>query len=74
MTTRLYPAQCLSAFCGRIDCTNCRHKPELDEFKKWVEETGAKVVDPVWCPTVYTTEVKSDGHQVHGGSSPSQPG
>jgi hypothetical protein len=53
-TTRVYPACCRSAYCGRLDCTGCRNKPILDEFKAWVAATGAVKSDPIWCPNVYT--------------------
>ena len=52
-TTKVYPASCTSAFCGRLSCDGCPNKEKLDEFKKWVEETNAKVTDPIWCPLVY---------------------
>ena len=29
-----YPQQCLSVYCGRIDCTGCKHKPKLDSYKR----------------------------------------
>ena len=54
--TRVYPKCCTSAFCGKIDCTGCRNKSILDEFKAWIEKTNAKVEDPVWCPLVYTAQ------------------
>jgi hypothetical protein len=52
--TRVYPVCCTSAHCGKTDCTGCKNLPVLAEFKAWVEKTGAKVTDPVWCPNVYT--------------------
>jgi hypothetical protein len=53
MERRTYPSCCTSAYCGRGECEGCRCKPILDEFRAWVERTGAVVSDPVWCPTVY---------------------
>jgi len=52
--TRIYPGCCRSAVCGRIECSGCDCLPVLLEFKRWVAEHRAVVLDPVWCPTVYT--------------------
>ena len=54
-TTRVYPACCTSAFCGKgpESCPACRNWPVLREFKEWVKKTDAKVTDPIWCPMVY---------------------
>lgn len=51
---RVYPICCTSMYCGSSSCEGCRFKPILDEFKAWMERTGAVVTDPVWCPLVYT--------------------
>lgn len=50
---RVYPSCCTSAFCGRVCCEGCDSKPVLDEFKAWVEATGAVQSDPIWCPSVW---------------------
>lgn len=50
---RVYPTSCTSAFCGRLDCTGCKHLPALEEFKVWRERAKAVQEDPVWCPTVW---------------------
>ena len=42
---RVYPTRCLSAYCGKIDCNGCRHAPALQEFKDWVQRTGATRVN-----------------------------
>jgi len=52
--TRIYPACCTSACCGRIECTGCPRLPILDEFKAWRQATGATQPDPIWCPSVWT--------------------
>ena len=58
---RVYPPSCTSAFCGRTECpADCRHFPRLIAFKRWVKETGAKVEDPIWCPTAYVAEVHDE--------------
>lgn len=57
---RIYPLCCQSAFCGRADCTDCRNKPLLDEFKEWVKKTGAVVRDPIWNPSIYTIPGKEN--------------
>lgn len=38
----MYPTSCLSAYCGRIQCDGCRHRPVLvryyqstGELQKW---------------------------------------
>ena len=49
---RVYPTSCTSAFCGRVDCTGCRHLPDLEAFKRWREERAA--VADTWNTTVYT--------------------
>ena len=52
---RVYPTACTSAYCGRTTCpADCPSLPALHEFKAWVVRTGARVMDPVWCPLVYT--------------------
>lgn len=51
--TRVYPACCTSAFCGRIECTGCESKPILDEFNEWKERTAAVQADRIWSPNVY---------------------
>lgn len=51
--TRLYPLDCTSAYCGRTQCDDCARKPALDDFRAWVERTGATRPDPVWAPRVY---------------------
>lgn len=51
--TRVFPSCCRSAFCGRLECGGCRHKPVLDEFNAWREETAAVVADRIWSPTVF---------------------
>jgi len=28
-----YPTSCLSAYCGKIDCTGCRFLPALNAYK-----------------------------------------
>lgn len=56
MSTRLYPIDCTSAYCGRIDCRpDCRHLPALEAFRAWVEAAGATRPDPVWCPLIWST-------------------
>lgn len=55
-TVRLYPLCCTSAYCGRGDCKGCKNLPTLEEFQKWVKDTGATRTDPIWCPRVYTVE------------------
>jgi len=52
---RVYPICCTSAYCGKgpEECASCKNKPALDEFKAWVERTGAVVADPIWSPLVY---------------------
>lgn len=55
--TRIYPASCTSAYCGRLECPfDCQNLPRLKEFKAWVEQTGAVVLDEVWCPLAYTAQ------------------
>jgi len=52
--TRLYPADCTSAFCGKTECpSTCRFLPKLKEFKAWKERTKATRPDPIWCPSVW---------------------
>ena len=53
MERKMYPTGCLSASCGKIDCTGCEQKPLLDEFKQWVKDHDAKRVDPVWVPNIW---------------------
>lgn len=57
---RIYPSCCTSAFCGRIECAGCPNLPILTEFKAWVAESGAKVADEVWSPTVYDVPRKAN--------------
>lgn len=45
--TRVYPACCTSAFCGRIDCSGCPNLPALESFQLWVRATQAKPSDAV---------------------------
>jgi len=52
-TYKIYPQVCLSATCGKIDCTGCPYKDKLDKFNQWVKEHEAIVTNPIWCPTVY---------------------
>lgn len=54
-STRVYPIDCLSEFCGKgpESCPTCKYWPALKEFKDWVKRTGARPSDPIWCPTVY---------------------
>jgi len=51
--TRIYPAECTSKYCGRIECGGCPHLPTLQKFKEWVAAHDAIVSDETWCPTVY---------------------
>ena len=50
---RHYPKMCLSQFCGDTVCDSCKLKPELDEFKQWVEDNNAVVRDRIWSPNTY---------------------
>ena len=52
---RTYPSCCISAFCGRIECTGCPNKHILEEFNRWVEENNAHCPDPIWSPLVYVS-------------------
>ena len=57
---RVYPACCLSAECGKCgnEChAGCEFWPTLQAFKAWVREHKARVMDAIWCPTVYTSQV-----------------
>lgn len=56
---RVYPQSCLSMYCGKVDCTNCKFRQELEEFKQWVTKNRAVVTDPIWCPTVYESTLES---------------
>ncbi len=61
--TRNYPSCCLSAMCGRTECSGCRSAPVLADFKAWVKNTDATVADSIWSPTIYVakrTERKFD--------------
>ena len=53
---RVYPIACTSMYCGTggAKCRTCPNGPALEEFKAWVQRTGARVTDPIWCPLVYT--------------------
>lgn len=51
--TRVYPACCTSAFCGRIECEGCVHKQTLEDFRAWVKQHNAVQSCPVWSPNVY---------------------
>jgi len=53
---RTYPSCCTSAFCGRSNCEGCPDKPILDEFKAWVERTGAIQPDKIWSPTIWEAQ------------------
>ncbi len=53
MRSRLYPRCCTSAFCGRVECSGCRNRDALREFRAWVKANGAVQVDPIWSPCVY---------------------
>lgn len=55
--TRIYPICCTSAYCGGggEDCKTCPNGPALQEFKDWVQKTGAKCADEIWSPLVYRT-------------------
>jgi len=59
--TRVYPACCTSALCGRLDCRGCPNLPVLEAFQLWVRSTRAKVADPIWCPTVYRATREPEG-------------
>lgn len=56
---RNYPTTCLSAFCGRTECSGCPLEPRLREFKEWRERYNARQIDLVWTPTIY--EATTDG-------------
>ncbi|MBC8551699.1 MAG: hypothetical protein H8D23_18790 [Candidatus Brocadiales bacterium] len=49
-----YPTCCTSAYCGRVECSGCEFKHILDEFKQWRKDTGAKCIDNIWSPLIYT--------------------
>ena len=51
---RVYPLDCTSAYCGRADCTGCRHLHVLEEFRAWARDNKAKVEDEIWSPLVWT--------------------
>ena len=53
MESRIYPACCTSAFCGRADCDGCPNLPTLEAFRQWQGETAALPADPIWSPNVY---------------------
>jgi hypothetical protein len=53
-TTRVYPACCTAAYCGRLECNGCPNSSILADFKAWRERTAAICEDPVWCPSVWT--------------------
>ncbi|NCA72338.1 MAG: hypothetical protein EOM91_20165 [Sphingobacteriia bacterium] len=57
MTTRVYPLDCTSAYCGKgpESCPSCHHYPVLAEFNRWREETRARQSDPIWSPLVYVS-------------------
>jgi len=42
---RTFPTACTSAFCGVFGnveaCLACRHRPALEAWRSWVEETDA---------------------------------
>ena len=48
MSTRVYPLDCTSAYCGKgpEPCPSCRHYPALVEFKRWSEEPARLHLDP----------------------------
>jgi hypothetical protein len=51
---RFYPMSCRSLYCGEVSCpANCSSLPELTEFKRWKERTGATIKDPIWGSTCY---------------------
>lgn len=53
--SRQYPRICTSMYCGKIECpSECRHLPELQEFKRWKEAHGAECRDKIWSPLFYT--------------------
>jgi len=55
MNTRVYPASCTSAYCGRIECpTTCRNLPTLAAFKAWRDARAAVRLDETWSPGVWT--------------------
>ena len=59
--TRVYPRCCTSMYCGKgpDSCPSCTNYKTNQAFKRWVQQTGAGVEDPVWCPTVYTATITS---------------
>lgn len=58
---RIYPESCTSAFCGTGGdaCKQCAYYPDLQAFKRWVEENNAKPADPIWSPLVYVAQPRT---------------
>lgn len=56
---RVYPINCRSLYCGELGhCpASCPHLPEKLAFVEWVISKQARVVDPVWAPTVWQATV-----------------
>ena len=58
--TRVYPACCQSAHCGRVECEGCQNRTVHDEFEAWRRRTGATREEPIWCPSVWTAQRESE--------------
>jgi len=51
--TRVYPACCTSAYCGRSACDGCPNLPTLQAFKAWRDARAARQEDATWAPSVW---------------------
>ncbi len=57
---RVYPVRCQLMYCGNLPdaCPTCQDYQSLKDFKKWVQDNCAVVLDPIWNPAVYTAQIK----------------